>query len=88
MIKNQIWSHFDENYPGVYSKVDNLGEIVTTIQNFDELLIPEDHVGRKLTDTYYVDEKHVLRTHTSVKFLLFFSQLPVHEKPIFVGLQK
>lgn len=29
------------------------------------MLIGEDHSGRGLTDTYYVDSKHVLRTHTS-----------------------
>tara|TARA_Y100000034_G_scaffold75549_1_gene90740 strand:+ start:5384 stop:6409 length:1026 start_codon:yes stop_codon:yes gene_type:complete len=43
----------------------NKEPVVTTTQNFDELLIPEDHVSRSLKDTYYVDKNHVLRTHTS-----------------------
>eukprot|EP01084_Bolivina_argentea_P087611 158229_1 len=45
--------------------LDNLNEIVTTIQNFDDLLIPIDHPSRNITDTYYVDNNHILRPHTS-----------------------
>ncbi len=29
------------------------------------MLVPKDHVSRKPTDTYYVNPKSVLRTHTS-----------------------
>lgn len=38
---------------------------MTVEQNFDELLIPPDHVSRRPSDTYYVDAKRVLRCHTS-----------------------
>ena len=34
-------------------------------QNFDEVLVPPDHVSRNPNDTYYVDPKTVLRCHTS-----------------------
>lgn len=34
-------------------------------QNFDQLLIPPDHVSRQPSDTYYVDAERVLRCHTS-----------------------
>lgn len=44
---------------------DDLSPVVTLEQNFDELLIPADHVSRKPTDTYYLDDKRVLRCHTS-----------------------
>lgn len=44
---------------------DNLPPIVTVEQNFDELLIPPDHVSRQPSDTYYVDDQRVLRCHTS-----------------------
>lgn len=44
---------------------DNLPPIVTIEQNFDELLIPPDHVSRQPSDTYYVDDQRVLRCHTS-----------------------
>ncbi|CAH0480498.1 unnamed protein product [Peronospora belbahrii] len=29
------------------------------------MLVPQDHVSRKITDTYYVDKHRVLRAHTS-----------------------
>ncbi|CAM9136121.1 unnamed protein product, partial [Hapterophycus canaliculatus] len=48
-----------------YRMYDNLHPIVTVEQNFDELLIPPDHVSRQPSDTYYVDAKRVLRCHTS-----------------------
>lgn len=33
--------------------------------NFEALNIPPDHPSRDMQDTFYIDEKHVLRTHTS-----------------------
>ncbi len=33
--------------------------------NFTALNIPEDHPSRDLQDTFYIDDRHVLRTHTS-----------------------
>ncbi|KAH8708656.1 hypothetical protein GQ44DRAFT_743090 [Phaeosphaeriaceae sp. PMI808] len=43
----------------------DLFPIVTTVQNFDSLGFPLDHVGRSRTDTYYINKETVLRTHTS-----------------------
>lgn len=39
--------------------------IVTTQQNFDELGFAPDHPGRSMTDSYYLNARHMLRTHTS-----------------------
>ena len=39
--------------------------VVSTLQNFDSLGFPADHPGRSKTDTYYINKKTVLRTHTS-----------------------
>lgn len=44
---------------------DNLDPLVSVDNNFDKLLIGEDHPSRKKSDTYYVSEDLVLRTHTS-----------------------
>jgi phenylalanyl-tRNA synthetase alpha chain len=33
--------------------------------NFEALNIPPDHPARDLQDTFYLDDRHVLRTHTS-----------------------
>lgn len=40
-------------------------EIETDYYNFTALNIPENHPARAMHDTFYVDEQHVLRTHTS-----------------------
>lgn len=39
--------------------------IVSVADNYDRLLFPYDNAGRSSTYTRYVDEDHVLRTHTS-----------------------
>jgi phenylalanyl-tRNA synthetase alpha chain len=40
-------------------------EIETDYYNFTALNIPENHPARDMHDTFYVDETHLLRTHTS-----------------------
>ncbi|CAL1273594.1 unnamed protein product [Larinioides sclopetarius] len=49
----------------LFSVYDDLPPIVTVEQNFDSLLILEDHPSRKKTDTYYLNSDFLLRTHTS-----------------------
>lgn len=45
---------------------DRLSPFVSTKRNFDDLLVPADHVSRRRSDTYYVSgAETVLRTHTS-----------------------
>lgn len=51
--------------PKTYTVLDSLSPIVSTHQNFDSLLVPEDHVSRSRNDTYYVNKTTVLRCHTS-----------------------
>ncbi|KAL5962979.1 putative phenylalanine--tRNA ligase mitochondrial [Taenia solium] len=49
----------------LFSVHDSLGPVVSTFQNFDSLLVTPDHVSRRPTDTYYINEHTVLRSHTS-----------------------
>lgn len=48
-----------------YTFYNNFKPVVTTFENFDSLGFPLDHPGRSKTDTYYINEKTLLRTHTS-----------------------
>ncbi|KAG7391711.1 hypothetical protein PHYPSEUDO_003786 [Phytophthora pseudosyringae] len=48
-----------------FTVFDDLDPVVTTYDCFDSMLVPKDHVSRKVTDTYYVDQNRVLRAHTS-----------------------
>lgn len=40
-------------------------EIESDFYNFTALNIPENHPARAMHDTFYVDDQHMLRTHTS-----------------------
>ncbi|KAK6345514.1 Phenylalanyl-trna synthetase [Orbilia javanica] len=51
--------------PTTFARYNNLTPVVTVAQNFDCLGFPPDHVGRSKSDTYYVNQHTVLRTHTS-----------------------
>ncbi|XP_022869696.1 phenylalanine--tRNA ligase, chloroplastic/mitochondrial-like, partial [Olea europaea var. sylvestris] len=65
ILKNAIYDYFDTSYPKKFDKFDDLCPIVSTIANFDDVLVPADHVSRSYNDTYYVDSETVLRCHTS-----------------------
>jgi phenylalanyl-tRNA synthetase alpha chain len=65
ILKNAIFDYFDTNYLNKFDKFDNLSPIVSTKQNFDDVLVPADHVSRSYNDTYYIDSQTVLRCHTS-----------------------
>lgn len=54
-----------DNSTTYYKIFDAEDPIVTTQQCFDDLLIPPDHPGRAPSDTYYVTDTKLLRTHTS-----------------------
>lgn len=59
-LREIIEAHF-----GDFVKLRPSTPVVTVHQNFDELGFPPDHPGRAQTDSYYVNETHMLRTHTS-----------------------
>ncbi|VDP13344.1 unnamed protein product [Soboliphyme baturini] len=54
----------DDNKP-VFKFFENTNPVVSTKQNFDNLLIPRNHPCRALSDTYYISSEYLLRTHTS-----------------------
>ncbi|KAK9454146.1 phenylalanyl-tRNA synthetase [Dipodascopsis uninucleata] len=72
-IKNIIESNFPRDE---YTAYTNISPVVTTKENFDSLCFPEDHPGRSKTDTYYVNESLVLRTHTSAHQCQMFKSCP------------
>lgn len=57
--------HLVQDYFSDFSCFDDLSEVVSVKQNFDDLLMPADHPARSANDTYYLDNTTVLRTHTS-----------------------
>lgn len=55
-------------------------EIVRTDVGFDLFNFPSDHLARSRSDTYYVDDSHILRTHTTIMWYYHLSLTEVKEK--------
>lgn len=54
--------------------------VVSTRDNFDLLNTPLNHPSRRPTDTYYLDDQTVLRTHTTVMWPYYFRAPGVRER--------
>ena len=66
IVRAKIQEYFANLDDGAtYRIYDAEDPIVTTTQCFDDLRIPPDHPGRSPSDTYYVTDTTLLRTHTS-----------------------
>lgn len=48
-----------------FAVFDDLSPVVTAHQNFDSLLVSQDHPARQKTDTYYANSNYLLRTQTT-----------------------
>lgn len=55
-------------------------EIVSKKIAFDLFDFPSDHPVRSKSDTYYVDDKNILRTHTTVMWYYYLMQPEVKER--------
>jgi phenylalanyl-tRNA synthetase alpha chain len=66
----------ESQFPGpVYGNYSEKDPVVSVAQNFDVLGFAPDHPGRSRTDTYYINDKTVLRTHTSAHQQAYFQQI-------------
>lgn len=55
-------------------------EIVPASESFDLFNFPSDHPARSKSDTYYVDDTNILRTHTTVMWYYYFLQAETRAK--------
>ncbi|XP_001361369.2 probable phenylalanine--tRNA ligase, mitochondrial [Drosophila pseudoobscura] len=70
IIRQRIVNYFYGAYRNqrgnpLFSVYDKLNPVVTVQQNFDNLLIPSDHVSRQKSDCYYINKHQLLRAHTT-----------------------
>lgn len=70
LIRLQIQNFFYKNYVKrsgnpIFSVYDSISPVVTLEQNYDNLLVPQDHPSRKPSDSYYLNSTHMLRAHTT-----------------------
>ena len=61
----QIMEEITSIFFGLGFQIEEGPEIETDYYNFQALNIPEDHPARDMQDTFYIEDKTVLRTHTS-----------------------
>ncbi len=55
-------------------------EIVPVDVSFDLFNFPADHPARSRSDTYYLDDKNILRTHTTIMWYYYLNHPNVQEK--------
>ena len=55
-------------------------EVMGTDIVFDLFDFPKDHPARSKSDSYFLDETHVLRTHTTVMWYYYFQQEAIKQK--------
>jgi len=55
-------------------------EIVSVKNNFDLLNTPRDHPSRRKTDTYYLNEEYILRTHTTTMWSFYLKRPEILKK--------
>ena len=59
---NEITSFFQSKG---FEVMENTMELSSVFSNFDSLNVPADHPARSRKDTFYISDKHLLRTQTS-----------------------
>lgn len=61
----QVMEEIEDLFLGMGYKIVDGTEIETDQYNFERVNVPQDHPARDMQDTFYIDDLHLLRTHTS-----------------------
>lgn len=65
IVKTKVIEHLQSATQGRFEVFQDLPKKVRVRENFDVLRIPKEHPSRSESDTFYINEDTVLRTHTS-----------------------
>src|SRR6266568_4927809 len=60
--------------------VAHIPEIVPARESFDLFNFPPDHPARSRSDTYYVNDEYILRTHTTIMWYYYLGREDIKEK--------
>lgn len=55
-------------------------EIVPARESFDLFNFPSNHPARSRSDTYYISDDYILRTHTTIMWYYYFAKPEIQEK--------
>ena len=62
---NAVVADLEEFFSGMGYSIAQGSEVESDHYNFELLNLPHDHPARDMQDSFYIDVKHLLRTHTS-----------------------
>jgi len=79
IIYEDIEKYMRSTHPNSDVRVYRKNPIVDVTDNYDNLLISTDNITRSSTYTHYVDETHILRTHTSAHLPGILRDLASHD---------
>jgi phenylalanyl-tRNA synthetase alpha chain len=79
LLYQKIESYITISHSSSDVQVHRPDPIVTSIENYDSLLIAADNISRSSTYTHYVSKTHVLRTHTSAHLPGILRELASHD---------
>lgn len=79
IIYERIERYMRSTHPTSDVRVYRKSPIVDVTDNYDNLLIAADNITRSSTYTHYVDENHILRTHTSAHLPGILRDLASHD---------
>lgn len=79
IIYERIEKYMRSTHPNSDVRVYRKNPIVDITDNYDNLLIASDNITRSSTYTHYVDETHILRTHTSAHLPGILRDLAGHD---------
>ena len=74
-LSEKVMNHMRKTHSNSDVRLYRREPIVTVANNYDSLLIGSDNISRSSTYTHYVDETHVLRTHTSAEIPVILREL-------------
>ncbi|KIJ49856.1 hypothetical protein M422DRAFT_224866 [Sphaerobolus stellatus SS14] len=69
ILTKLVHSHFGPTYDLIPAR----SSIISPSQNFDDLAFPQDHQGRQISESYYINKSWMLRTHTSAHEVEIFT---------------
>jgi len=80
LLYEKIADYMRDAHPKSDVRVYRKDPVVTVTDNYDNLLIAPDNISRSSIYTHYVDEEHILRTHTTAQIPGILRELATTKK--------
>lgn len=75
LLYQKIEEYMRSSHPDSEVKIYRKDPVVSIEDNYDNLLIGKDNISRSSTYTHYIDDTHILQTHTSAQIPAILREL-------------